>query len=208
MNVPPDILTAQDIWLIGPCAESPLPQDLLARGMPQIAVDGGTAAASQVALWIGDGDSGRAPQGVPVVVKSSQDMTDMECALETLRAGMWRRLHLSGFTGGRIDHFIGNIGAIDAEMRRRRFFEQAVFYDAAGQVLQRHFAAGAQSFRHAGVFSLFTLSPAVVSLSGACDYPLHRAEVPVLSGRGISNVAHGEVRIEADVPVIVMLGTS
>ncbi|MDP2206542.1 MAG: hypothetical protein Q8K65_09575 [Alphaproteobacteria bacterium] len=204
MNIPPDVMQAADLWLIGPLSQTPLPPELLAREMPQIAIDGGIAAVAQPRLWIGDGDSGLAPADIPAIFKSAQDKTDLEFALEVLRVGLWRRLHLSGFTGGRADHALGVLGVIDAEMRRRGSFEQAIFYSGAGRVVQRHFARGAQSFRHDGIFSVFALSPALVSLSGACAYPAHRIDLSVLSGRGISNIASGEVRIETDVPVIVM----
>lgn len=204
MTIPPDVAQAADLWLIGPLSGALLPPDLLARDMPQIAIDGGIQSASRPRLWIGDGDSGLAPRDVPTIFKSAQDKTDLEFALEILRAGMWRRLHLSGFTGGRADHALAVLGAVDAEMRSRSHFDQAVFYTGAGQAVQRHFTAGAQSFRHDGLFSIFALTPAIVSLSGACTYPAHRIELPMVSGRGVSNVACGEVRIETDVPIIVM----
>jgi thiamine pyrophosphokinase len=202
--LPPDVAAAADLWLVGPMARAPLPAALLARDMPQIAIDGGISAAAQPRIWIGDGDSGAAPANMQVFFKTAQDKTDLEFALDILRAGMWRRLHLSGFTGGRADHALAILGAIDAEMRRCSRFEQAVFYNQAGQVVQRHFAAGAQSFRHDGIFSVFALTSAVLSLSGACAYPAYCLDLVMLSGRGISNVANGEVRIETDVPVIVM----
>jgi thiamine pyrophosphokinase len=204
VNIPPDVLQAADLWLIGPLCETPLPPDVLARNMPQVAIDGGITASPEPRLWIGDGDSGLAPADIPTFFKSAQDKTDLEFALDILRAGLWRRLHLSGFSGGRADHALAVLGAIDADMRRRSRFEQAVFYTGAGKVAQRHFAAGAQSFRHDGLFSVFALTPAVVSLSGACAYPAHRLELPAVSGRGVSNAAQGEVRVESDVPVIVM----
>lgn len=204
MILPSNIAEAADLWLVGPLAAAPLPQTLVARGMPQIAIDGGIHAAARACLWLGDGDSSVAPLDIAAFFKPTQDMTDLEFTLEVLRAAAWRRLHLSGFTGGRSDHFLGNIGAVDAEMRRRAAFEQAVFYGAAGQVVQRHLAAGAQSFRHEGVFSIFALTQGTVSLSGACDYPAHRIALAPLSGRGVSNIAAGDVRIESDVPVIVI----
>lgn len=204
MTLPPDIAEASDLWLVGPMARAPLPQVLAARPMPQVAVDGGIYAAEHPLLWLGDGDSSVAPLDIAAFFKPTQDMTDLEFALDVLRTGTWRRLHLSGFVGGRSDHFLGNIGAVDVEMRRRSAFEQAVFYDASGQVLQRHFAAGAQTFRHEGLFSVFALTQGTVSLSGACDYPAHRISLAPLSGRGVSNVAAGEVRIESDIPVVVM----
>lgn len=195
---------AGDVWLIGPMARAPLPQHLLDRHMPQIAIDGGGQAASAPHIWLGDGDSGFPPPGVEAHLKPTQDKTDIEFALEFLHGGAWSRLHLSGFWGGRAGHALANIGAVVAGMKTRPRFEQAVFYDNSGALVQRIFAAGALSFRHDGLFSLFTLADGVVSISGACEYPVHRMRLPALSGRGVSNVASGEVRVEADLPVIVV----
>jgi thiamine pyrophosphokinase len=204
MNIPPDVAQATDLWLIGPLARAPLPAQAMARKMPQIAIDGGVEVAVQPCLWIGDADSGRAPRDGAAFFKPAQDQTDLEYALGILRPCLWQRLHLSGFSGGRADHFLGNVGAIDTEMRRRDRFRHAVFYGDAGEVLLHYFAAGAHCFFYEGVFSLFALSPAVVSISGACAYPANGLGLPPLSGRGLSNVARGDVRIEADVPVFVM----
>lgn len=201
--LPEAVAKAADLWLIGPRAVPPLPERLLQKNMPQIVVDGGNVSAPM--LWLGDGDSGFPPADVPAILKPTQDMTDFEFALDVLRDAAWRRLHLSGFTGGRADHALAVLGVIHAEMRRRASFEQAVFYDDAGDVTQRFFAAGAQSFRHEGGFSVFTLDAAVLGLSGACAYPAHRLPLPPLAGRGVSNSASGEVRIECDAPVLVML---
>lgn len=202
--LPPSVLTAEALLLIGPLALRPLPDTIAQSHMPRIAVDGGIHAADNAAVWFGDADSGARPSHIPAFFKSSQDMTDLVFALEGLQDGLWRRLYFYGFTGGREDHALAVMGEVDAAMRARPSFEQAVFYDATGRVLRRHFAAGAQLFRCDGMFSLFALSPAVVSVSGACAYPAHRVSLPPLSGRGVSNVGHGDVRIECDVPVMVI----
>lgn len=202
MILPPVIAEAGALWFVGPRAGKL--RGIPAEQTPKIAIDGGIAAAPDAALWIGDADSGVMPDNIPAIYKSSQDMTDLEYALDILRGGAWRMLYMSGFTGGRSDHFLGNIGVIDAEMRRRPAFEQAVVYGADGRPLLRHFAAGAQSFRHHGIFSVFTLGQVQVSISGACTYPVHRISLLPLAGRGISNNASGDVRIECDAPVIVV----
>ncbi len=202
--LPQNVMQADELLLIGPMAQKRLPDVIAQKGALQVAVDGGIAAASHAAVWFGDADSGTRPAHMPSFLKTSQDMTDLAFTLESLQDGAWRRLYLYGFAGGRHDHALANIGEIDAAMRARPSFEQAVFYDAAGRVMRRHFTAGAQSFKCEGTFSLFALSPAVVSISGACAYPAHRMSLPVLSGRGVSNSGSGDVRIESDVPVIVI----
>ena len=202
--LPQHVMQADELLLIGPMAQKILPEVITAKTAVQVAVDGGIASAPGAAVWFGDADSGTRPAHIPSFLKSSQDMTDLAFTLDRLQDGAWRRLYLYGFSGGRQDHALANIGEIDAAMRARAPFEQAVFYDAAGRVMRRHFTAGAQSFRCHGTFSVFALSPAVVSISGACDYPVHRVTLPVLSGRGVSNIGSGDVRIECDVPVIVV----
>lgn len=202
--IPAAVSTAQDLLLIGPLANRAGLAVFSGKSWTRVAVDGGIAAAPDAALWLGDGDSGVPPDHIPSILKPTQDMTDLQFTLETLRAGAWRRLHLAGFTGGRMDHALANIGVIDAEMRVRDSFEQAVVYRASGAVAWRHFAAGAQSFRSEGLFSLLTVSAGEVSLSGACAYPAHRLALPPLSPRGISNVGDGEIRVESSVPFIVL----
>ncbi len=202
--LPPTVMAADELLLIGPLAQKQLPDVIAEKATVQVAVDGGIASAPAAAVWFGDGDSGTRPAHIPSFLKTSQDMTDLSFTLESLQDGAWRRLYLYGFAGGRQDHALANIGEIDAAMRARPSFEQAVFYDAAGRIMRRHFTAGAQSFKCAGTFSVFALSPAMVSISGACEYPVHRVSLPVLSGRGVSNIGSGDVRIECDVPVIVI----
>lgn len=202
--LPQDVMQADELLLIGPMAQVQLPDVIAEKAALQVAVDGGIASAAHAAVWFGDADSGTRPAHIPSFLKTSQDMTDLAFTIESLQDGAWRRLSLYGFSGGRQDHALANIGEIDAAMRVRPSFEQAIFYDAAGRVMRRHFTAGAQSFKCEGTFSVFALSPAVVSISGACEYPVHRASLPVLSGRGVSNVGSGDVRIECDVPVIVV----
>ena len=202
--LPQAVITADELLLIGPMAQKQLPDVIAEKTAVHVAVDGGISAARDAAVWFGDGDSGVRPAHIPSFLKTSQDMTDLAFALESLQDGAWRRLFLYGFSGGRQDHALANIGEVDAAMRARPSFEQAVFYDTAGRVMRRHFTAGAQSFKCEGTFSVFALSSAVVSISGACEYPAHRVSLPVLSGRGVSNVGSGDVRIECDVPVIVV----
>lgn len=202
--LPQAVLTAEALMLIGPLALRPLPNVIAQSHKLRIAIDGGIHAADDCAVWFGDADSGARPTHIPAFFKSSQDMTDLAFALEGLQDGQWRRLYFYGFTGGREDHALAAIGEVDAAMRARPSFEQAVFYDAHGRVMRRHFTAGAQSFRYEGTFSLLALSPAVVSISGACAYPAHRLSLPPLSGRGVSNSGAGDIRIECDVPVMVI----
>lgn len=202
--LPQAVMTAAELLLIGPLAGRHLPEVLTDKKLVQVAVDGGVAAAADAAVWFGDADSGARPAQMPSFLKTTQDMTDLAFTLDRLQDGAWRRLHLYGFAGGREDHALANIGEVDCAMRMRPLFEQAIFYDLAGDVIRRHFTAGAQSFRCNGIFSVFALSPAVVSLSGACDYPAHRVSLPPLSGRGVSNIGSGDVRVESDVPVIVI----
>ncbi len=192
--------------LVGPVMAAPLMAGDLVRlglaGVPQIAVDGGIQFAFKPALWAGDGDS--SPTGTPISFKESQNETDLRFCLNGVQDWAWRELHLFGFLGGRRDHELANFGEIHAALKSRASFTSAIFYDEKMAVSLRFFRAGAHRVYISGGFSLLSLEPCVANISGACDYAAADADIPVLSGHGVSNRGRGMVDISCTAPFMIL----
>jgi thiamine pyrophosphokinase len=198
----------KDLLLVGPCQQEPLTKEALLHtpleGLPQIAVDGGIRAARKPFLWTGDGDSGHAPEGLPIIVKTAQDRTDLGFCLEGIRPWRWRELHLAGFLGGRLDHQLANFGEICAEFTRRKKTQSAIFYDERLRPEAGFYPAGAQSLNVTGLFSVLVFAPARLDISGNCRYPAEALALEPLSGQGVSNEGLGEIHIRCDQPFAVI----
>lgn len=191
--------------LVGPMPPAAGKEALFAVSLPHVAIDGGIAHAPAPVLWAGDGDSGARPAHIPAFIKPTQDETDLRFCLSGIDAWQWTQLHLYGFLGGRRDHELANFGEIHAAMRTRAACATACFYDAHGAPSVLFFNTGRHEVQIKSRFSLFSLSPAIVSLSGACAYPARDLHLPPLSGHGISNGGQGMVEITADAPVLIVL---
>lgn len=194
---------SESLILVGPMQAAPfvLPEAL--KGLPQVAVDGGVHAALNPVFWCGDGDSGFIPAGIPAVVKENQDLTDLSFCLSCIREWRWTEMHLFGFLGGRRDHEMANFGTIAAELLLRGQSRKAVFYDGEGRISAMLFPAGFHQMELRGIFSVLTLTPAIISLGGACRYQAEALEMMPLSGQGISNEGRGIVTLKTDKPAII-----
>lgn len=78
-----------------------------------IAADGGRTQAGAAGVtphwYVGDGDSGGSPEGIPsAVLPAEKDWTDLEVAIHHALALGYRELLLTGCTGGRFDHYFAN----------------------------------------------------------------------------------------------------
>ncbi|MBU6475988.1 MAG: hypothetical protein KGL10_01185 [Alphaproteobacteria bacterium] len=201
-------IDAERLILVGPLQKNVLRPVLLSplrlAGVPQVAVDGGGAFAFKPVLWAGDGDSGRPPKSVPVAFKKKQDLTDLRFCLEAIRSGDWRELHVFGFLDARKDHELANFGEIYAFLKKRRKPSCTVLYDAKNRPCIRFFQAGRHRVALRGTFSVFVLEPAKITIKGKCRYPADNLSLPPLSGRGVSNVASGEVQIACSKPFFVI----
>ncbi len=84
-----------------------------------VGVDGGyksaLAAGLHVNLFVGDGDSlGDELVGSEVLtLPEEKDETDMQVAVDECLSRGFDRLHLLGATGGRLDHFLANLGLLE-----------------------------------------------------------------------------------------------
>ncbi len=88
-------------------------QDYITAGDTVLCADGGRRTAEAMGLqpdwYIGDGDSGGSPEGLPaLVLPEEKDVTDLEAAVHYALSQGYERLLLCGATGGRMDHHLAN----------------------------------------------------------------------------------------------------
>lgn len=182
---------------VGPLGPN-LPETLAHH--PTIAVDGGGAFVTKPDIWVGDADSLVGEIECPHKFKhpTQKSQSDLGLALELFPEYLLYKFHFWGFLGGRRDHELFNLG------EAHKFLEEhpeshIIFYDENGREIFHFLGAGFWKFQHQGLFSLGTLKTTAVKLTGDCEYPIPRfRNLLPLSSFGLSNVAKGEIRIEAD----------
>lgn len=96
-----------------PCADWGFLREYLRGDEYVIAADGGRAQAERAGLvpdwYVGDGDSGGTPEGLPsLVLPVEKDWTDLEVAVHHAVSAGCGELLLVGCTGGRFDHYFAN----------------------------------------------------------------------------------------------------
>lgn len=196
----------ENLVVIGPMLEKGWLMPDFLKSMPQIAVDGGVWHSPAPVLWAGDGDSGFIPDAVPSFFKDDQNITDLSFCLGGVSCWTWAHLHAVGFSGGRRDHDLANLGEVHALMKERPHFERATFYDHTSRPVIRMFNAGKHAVDVSGIFGLLCIEAATVSLSGDCEYKVAALKLAPLSGRGVSNQGRGVVEVVSDGPFIVTQG--
>jgi thiamine pyrophosphokinase len=147
-----------------------------------VCADGGCHHALRLGLIpgtiIGDGDSGGS-----ATLPAEKDMTDMEaCLVHALQSGA-DEIALLGATGGRLDHFLGNIGLLE------RAGGKAFMLDAGHEIRaigNRPYTIGPP--HRCRYFSVIPLDEAVkgVTITGA-KYPLQDADLYRNATVGVSN---------------------
>ena len=119
---------------------------------------------------------------------ADKDATDLELALDTALARGAARITIVGGAGGRIDHFLANVGLL-ASPRFAGALVDALFGDARLAVVQ----GGREPFVVPGPDeSIVTLLPIGGDARGitttGLEYPLRNEGMPVGTSRGVSNV--------------------
>lgn len=171
-----------------------------------IAADGGLdhvyAMGLRVDLLVGDLDSVTAAalararaEGVAIDHHpAAKDETDLELALDHVRARGIDRALVLGAGGGRLDHALGNLLLLASE-RYASIELDAWIGDATVSVVRvrRRF-----SFRAGDVVSLFAVGgPAFGVTTHGLEYPLRHEMLSPGSSRGISNVVlDGPIMVE------------
>jgi len=193
------------LGLLGPCwAEDylpPLPLIFLdgagrCRQLPYYPSSPETAAGPgpYPQFLLGDGDS--FPEGYAefdIQLCPDKDFSDLAYALAILPATV-QHLHLYGLRGGRRDHELAVLGEID------QLLQTALNLQVHAEDFTA-LAAGHHIFNFTGRFSILSLRPNRLQLTGHLKYPLKQPTVlRPLHSHGISNEASGRWEIEATWP--------
>lgn len=152
------------------------------------------------AISLGDGDSSKRPM---TIKKTDQNISDLSFFLKTFsRKSNIGRFLFAGFLGGREDHQVFNLGELihfienhpkKKELPRFLFEDKIEFLPKGVHQLSVH-----------GTFSIASLSPNKIKITGECQYQSKTWIVLYpLSSRGVSNVGSGIVTIETKKAVMV-----
>ena len=197
-------MTRAAIVLAGGDLVEPALRSLLPDAAVVVAADSGLHQAEPLGLrvdyLVGDLDSAdpvavdRARAAGTVVERHpvEKDATDLELAFDAARGRGAQRITVVGGAGGRLDHFLANVGLL-ASPRFADLEVDARLGDAYVVVAQGgrppHVVTGAAG-------SLVTLIPAVDDAVGittvGLQYPLHGETLHRGTTRGVSNVLVGE----------------
>jgi len=152
------------------------------------------AVAAYPQYRVGDGDTypGNA-QEFELLLDPHKDVSDLAAALAIIPPVV-QELYLYGLRGGRRDHEWAILGEITAFLAHRPSLK----------ILDEDFIAlpaGEHHFAFQGRFSVLSLDPNQITLTGNIAYPLLApTELRPLVSRGISNIADGPWQITATRP--------
>lgn len=141
---------------------------------------------------VGDLDSlSSAPEGIPLLRHDShKNFTDGESAVYFAKELGADAVTLYGVTGGRYDHFLGNLAvmalAMKLGMRVRSLDDDAEIYGVS-TALDPHFSF---DLDEGETFSILPHGgPATVTEARGVEYPLENLTLTPTNTRGVSNVA-------------------
>jgi thiamine pyrophosphokinase len=171
---------------------------------PLVFVDGGVDFKAKLKMKceqfphisLGDGDSKQSLDQLDLQFSAEKDQTDLQLALDLVQTQ--QEIQAWGFSGGRFDHHLSNLGAF---YQHSENFRAKVILD--DEVL--FLPTGKTQFEYHGYFSLLAVYPTEISLKGEVKYPLQRPTLLTsLSGRGVSNQAMGKVNLTSSNPVLMI----
>lgn len=199
-----EIKHQNQVALVGPLAGRARPVV-----MPTVFVDGGAdflpqSEASFAVVRVGDGDSvSDKLAGPPLdhLLSPHKDLSDLAFVLRELPLSI-TALEMFGFLGGRRDHELANFGEVEKFLRARE--NALVNFHSDHSVAAVAFSGQVLELSISGLFSVMTLEPASVHISGDCEYKF-AGPIPALSSQGLSNVGHGAVRLQSTKPAFVFL---
>lgn len=209
-----ELQAAEHVLIIGPGLKTIDPSLLPVDCTHLLYIDGGAALKkhqslsrfSAHSLIIGDKDSCLDPElEFDFLLPTNKDESDLSFALKLLSPKV-RKLTLLGFSGGRFDHELSNLGVLDdfinyANSSVESFFHREVTIDQFIKL----FSKGHHHFTHQGLFSVFTLKKQLLNISGNVAYPFS-SKNPLLpfQSQGLSNVAYGDVIIQSEENFLVI----
>jgi len=184
------INSSEKVFLLGPIKDNTEMIDdffFTHSKCPLIYIDGGLVNYSRAGLSIGDGDS--ASQECDVIFNQDKSFTDLEGALSLLPKGI-KELHCAGFIGGRLDHQLVVFQNFMSFSHQRNCY---IKHHGNNQI--EVLPAGEHEVLINSNFSVLSAQKQVISITGECDYQVENVEISPFSGRGLSNIGHGLIRI-------------
>lgn len=189
--------------VIGPLANQ-IPKNL---SRPTILIDGGhqfkTSLGSHETISIGDGDSS-SPENMDILLPEKKDISDLGFTLESLPLGI-HFLELCGFFGHRLDHQLANFGCVHNWLSQQ---SAVVSFDEGRSGFAQSGGAD-HTMNHNGLFSVFSLLPNKIQISGEVEFPLITPTViQPLSSHGLSNKASGSFQVHSELPIFILFSTN
>lgn len=171
-----------------------------------VLVDGAMAHNLNLKNYVSIGDSDSWDGQHDYQLPQAKDRSDLYHAFK-LVPDNYHQVHMHGFYGGRIDHFIINIGEIVHFLDQRRCCIR--FYNG-DDLLILVFSAGEWTFEFNGIFSLFSFDDNRLSIEGDCLYKSKEeyTNLNKYSSHGLSNEAFGLVKLTCKKPIVVFLNKS
>jgi hypothetical protein len=184
------------IYLIGPMLKE-APRHLN-NSDTVIYVDGGARYNLGFGFSAGDGDSFQEPNKLDFLFPKDKDLSDLGLILAALKNSS-QIFELLGFSGGRLDHELFNMGEI------HRFLSASV--KPTKVKLDQNllfFSRGQWQLNIDGTFSVGTLTENLVSLTGHCKFQINpSAKLLPLESFGLSNVGSGLVQLTSTEPIFI-----
>ncbi len=156
-----------------------------------ICADGGRNNAASAGLqadwYVGDGDSGGSPDGLPsMVLPTEKDYTDLEVAVHQAYRLGFRKLLLCGCTGGRADHHLANLFLLETI---HQMGAEALMLDEVNEI--RYLAEGTITIENVPEFCYIGIIPIERELSGVTlkgvKYPVEDMTFHRTATLGVSN---------------------
>ena len=187
------------VYVVGPLATA-IPKEI-GQSDFVIFVDGGarlkSGSPTKNILSVGDADSANASL-LDVVFPKEKDHSDLALILDSLLP-IDSNFSLFGFSGERIDHELFNLGEVHHFLNHKTVPTKLTI-----EPFINFLSAGAWVFKHEGLFSLGTIVPNKVAVSGDCKYKMTASKLlNPLSSFGLSNEAFGIVIVTAEAPLFV-----
>lgn len=166
-----------------------------------IFVDGGMLYSKGFTHFISIGDSDSFNGSHDHQLNKDKDRSDFYHALNLIPK-VYKKVHANGFFGGRMDHFLMNLGEIDHFLRHNKKIieiydqEKLAISACSEDVLIAHIE---------GSFSLFSFEDNTICISGDCKYKTEMEYTKLVgrSSHGLSNIGYGKITIKSKGPIFL-----